>query len=58
MHYLHHIFNKFKSIFKYTDNLGLQVGYQTGKRGSCPRDIVRENEISGVTHVENFGACL
>jgi len=24
MHYFHHIFNKFKSIFKYTDNL--QVG--------------------------------
>jgi len=26
MHYLRHVFNKFKSIFKHTDNL--QVGQQ------------------------------
>jgi len=26
MHYLHHIFNKFKCIFKHTDNHNLQVG--------------------------------
>jgi len=26
MHCLHHIFNKFKSIFKHTDNHNLQVG--------------------------------
>jgi len=28
MHYLHHIFNKFKSIFKHTDNHNFQAGYQ------------------------------
>jgi len=26
MHDLHHIFNKFKSMFKHTDNHNLQVG--------------------------------
>jgi len=26
MHYVHHIFNKLKSIFKHTDNHNLQVG--------------------------------
>jgi len=30
MHYLHHIFNKFRSIFKHNDNL--QVGQQQIKR--------------------------
>jgi len=41
MHYLHDIFNKFKSIFKHTDDHNLQVGSRKSNVWSNIKKLVR-----------------